>query len=121
MILKSGRIAPPAWAASVFVMCAVAAAQQLEPRTYSPAPVGTNFLTFSYAHSSGDVLLDPSLPIQNADVQFNTALLGYYHSFGLFGRQTTVSLAVPYVWGSGNGLVNGVARTFTGPDWAIRA
>ena len=83
-------------------------AQDLEPRAYSPAPVGTNFLVLTYFHSSGDVLLDPSLPIQNASVQFNTAAIGYYHSFGLFDRQTTATLAVPYVWGSGTGLVNGI-------------
>jgi hypothetical protein len=85
-----------------------ALAQDLEPRAYSPAPMGTNFVIFSYSHSSGDVLLDPSIPVQNASVQFNLGLMGYYHSFGLFGRQTTATLAVPYVWGSGSGLVNGV-------------
>jgi Putative MetA-pathway of phenol degradation len=112
MILKAAtRIARPGFmAAVVLAMRIVAAAQDLEPRAYSPAPVGTNFVTFTYAHTKGDVLLDPTIPIQNASVQFNTAVLGYYHSFGLFGRQTTASLAVPYVWGSGTGLVNGVSQ-----------
>jgi hypothetical protein len=92
-------------AATVAVMCALAGAQEMDPRAYSPAPVGTNFVTFTYAHSSGDFLPDPTLPIQNADVQFNNVAMGYYHSFGLFGRQTTVSVGVPYVWGSGSALV----------------
>jgi hypothetical protein len=83
-------------------------AQDLEPRAYSPAPVGTNFVTLRYSRSSGDVLLDPSLPIENAQVDFNITAIGYYHSFGLFGRQTTAALGVPYVWGSGTGLLNGV-------------
>lgn len=87
---------------------AIAAAQDLEPRAYSPAPTGTNFATFTYSRSSGDFLPDPTIPIQDASVHFNSAVLGYYHSFGLFGRQTTVSLAAPYVWGSGSALVNGV-------------
>jgi hypothetical protein len=85
-----------------------AQAQDLEPRAYSPAPLGTNFVTLTYSRSSGDVLLDPSLPIENAQVDFNTAVVGYYHSFGLFGRQTTAALAVPYVWGSGSGVLSGV-------------
>jgi hypothetical protein len=112
MILKAATtVAWPAFiAAAVLLMCTVAAAQELEPRAYSPAPVGTNFVTLTYAHSSGDVLLDPTIPIQNANVQFNTVALGYYHSFGLFGRQTTASLGVPYVWGSGTGLVSGVSQ-----------
>src|SRR5260370_35371625 len=66
-------------------------AQDLEPRAYSPAPVGTNFLLLTYFHSSGDVLLDPSLPIQNASVQFNTAAIGSYNSFDLLHRQTTAT------------------------------
>jgi hypothetical protein len=110
MFLKvAARIAPLGlMAAAALLICTMAAAQELEPRAYSPAPIGTNFVGLTYAHTSGDVLLDPTIPIQNANVQFNTMAAGYYHSFGLFGRQTTVSLAVPYVWGSGTGLVNGV-------------
>jgi hypothetical protein len=105
----AARIASPAWmAAAALLICTMAAAQELEPRAYSPAPIGTNFVGLTYAHTSGDVLLDPTIPVQNANVQFNTMAAGYYHSFGLFGRQTTVSLSVPYVWGSGTGLVNGV-------------
>jgi Putative MetA-pathway of phenol degradation len=88
-------------------MCGVAIGQDLEPRAYSPAPVGTNFVAVTYGHSSGDFLPDPTLPIQNASLQFNNANLGYYHAFGLFGRQASVSLLVPYVWGSGEALVSG--------------
>jgi hypothetical protein len=110
MFLKvAARIAPLALiAVAAFLICRMAVAQELEPRAYSPAPIGTNFAGLTYVHSSGDVLLDPTIPIQNANVQFNTVAFGYYHSFGLFGRQTTVSLAMPYVWGSGTGLLNGV-------------
>ena len=89
-------------------MRGLASGQELEPRVYSPAPVGTNFVAATYGHSGGDFLPDPTLPIQNASLQFNSANFGYYHAFGLFGRQTSVALAVPYVWGSGNALVSGV-------------
>jgi hypothetical protein len=109
MLFKSStRIALLASMAVALLGIPGASAQDLEPRAYSPAPVGTNFVTFSYSHSSGDVLLDPSLPIVNGSVDFNTAVAGYYHSFGLFGRQTTAALAVPYVWGSGTGSLTGV-------------
>lgn len=110
MILKAAsQIAPPGFAAAtLFIICAAAAAQELEPRAYSPAPTGTNFAILTYSHSHGDVLPDATVPIQDASLQFNSASLGYYHAFGLFGRQTTVTLGVPYVWGSGTALVNGV-------------
>lgn len=88
-------------------ICGLANGQDLEPRAYSPAPVGTNFVGLTYSHTSGGFLPDPTLPIQNANLHFNNVNLGYYYAFGLFGRQTSVSLLVPYVWGSGEALVNG--------------
>lgn len=101
------QVARAAFLTAVLLGTSRIAAQDLEPRAYSPAPVGTNFVIVNYSHTSGDVLLDPSLPIQNANVEFNAAAIGYYHSFGLLGRQTTVALGLPYVWGSGTGLLNG--------------
>jgi hypothetical protein len=89
---------------------AFAVAQELEPRSYSPAPVGTNFVAINYGRTTGSVVLDPTLPITNASARFNSATLGYVHVFGFLGRQTSVSLGVPYVWGTGEGLVNGVSR-----------
>jgi len=51
----------PAALAFAFQLASVpgAIAQQLEPRAYSNLPVGLNFLLGGYAHSRGDVLLDP--------------------------------------------------------------
>jgi len=82
----------------------------MEPRAYSPAPVGTNFVLLTYGRTTGSVVLDPTLPVTNTSARFNTPILAYYHSFGLLGRQTSVSLGVPYVWGSAEALVNGVSR-----------
>ena len=41
---------------------APAAAQDMEPRAYSPSPVGANFLVTSYSWSTGNVVFDPTLP-----------------------------------------------------------
>jgi hypothetical protein len=45
---------------------AEARAQQLEPRAYSPSPVGVNFVGLGAVYSGGSVLADPALPIKNA-------------------------------------------------------
>jgi hypothetical protein len=95
-------------AAVLLLLCVVARAQDLEPRSFSPAPVGTNFAVVSYGRTSGDVILDPTLPVTDASASFNTATLGYSHSFGLLGRQTSVAVGMPYVLGSGQALLNGV-------------
>ncbi len=90
-----------------------AGAQELEPRSYSPAPVGTHFLQFGFGHSRGDIIFDPSLPIEDVAGSFNTPVAGYGTTFGLFGRQAQATAALPYVWGSAEGRVEGQERRIT--------
>src|SRR5277367_5066609 len=71
-------------------------AQQLEPRAYSAAPVGTEFLLFSFGRSTGDVLVDPSLPVANTQAGINTLVSGYSHTFALFGQTASVAVVLPY-------------------------
>lgn len=79
------------------------AAQELEPRAYSPAPVGANFLVLGYGYQWGSILFDPSLPITNAKAEVNVAALGYGRTFDLLGRSASLAVAVPYAWGHAEG------------------
>src|SRR5262249_36144174 len=72
-------------------------AQDLEPRAYSASPVGTNFVLVGYAHQTGSVFVDPTVPIDDVEVSLNAATLGYGHTFGLAGRQASVAFLAPYV------------------------
>jgi hypothetical protein len=76
-----------------------ARAQQLEPRAYSPAPVGANFFGAAYANSQGDVVFDPSLPFKNVSANVNTAGLFYSGTLGLWGRGASLGASLPYSWG----------------------
>ena len=51
--------------ALVLVVAATLQAQDLEPRAYSNSPIGLNFAIAGYAYAKGDVLTDPSLPLEN--------------------------------------------------------
>src|SRR5262245_5935230 len=75
----------------------------MEPRSYSPAPVGTQFVLVGYAHQTGDVLLDSSLPLQDVTTAFNAGTFGYGKTFGLAGHQANVAAVFPYVWGTAEG------------------
>ena len=83
----------------------VAHGQEMEPRSYSPAPVGTQFVFFGYGHQSGDVLLDSSLPLKDVEVSLNVGSVGYGRTFNLAGRQANVAALLPYIWGTANGTV----------------
>ena len=73
-----------------------ASAQELEPRAYSPSPLGVNFLGLSYLRSTGGVAVDPALPLSNIDAEVNTGSLSYARTFGVFGRSASIGFLLPY-------------------------
>jgi len=92
---------------TVVIWSALAAAQEMEPRTYSAVPIGTNFIVVDYARSSGGILFDPSLPVTNLQAKINTYSLGISHSFGLFGHVASVAFSMPYANANLTGNVEG--------------
>ncbi len=96
---------PSVFLLAALVCAASAGAQELEPRAYSPAPVGLNIALLSYLYSSGGVVTDPSVPVQNIDAKINTGVLYYGRTFGLFGRSASASILLPYAWGRISGDV----------------
>jgi hypothetical protein len=92
------------------------AAQELVPRFYWPAPKGTKVVVAGYTHSSGDVLMDPSLPLYGVDSRINTAFFAYLQTFSLWGRTTNVVAELPYSWGTTKGILvaDQAQRNFSG-------
>lgn len=92
------------------------AAQDLTPRAYWPAPTGTQVVVVGYSFIAGDQLVDPSTPIYGIDTKISTGILGYLHTFSLFGRTANFVAELPYSWGSAEGLVGDTAarREFSG-------
>jgi hypothetical protein len=90
-----------------------AAAQELEPRAYSPNPTGVNFAGLAYAHTSGEVVFDASLPFSDVEAKLESTSLAYIRTFGLFGRAASAGVALPYVWGSVEGNVGEDFRRIT--------
>ncbi len=93
-------------------------AQDIEPRAYSNAPIGLNFLIAGYAYTEGAVPFDASLPVKNAQLKTSNAVLGYARVLDLWGQSGRFDLIVPYTWLSGTAdfagqsverKVNGVA------------
>jgi hypothetical protein len=70
--------------------------QQLEPRAYSLSPAGANFLGMAYFYSTGNAVLDPSLPIRDVRARVHTVVPYYARTFGLFGRLANASIVTPF-------------------------
>jgi hypothetical protein len=79
-----------------------ACAQDAEPRSYSNAPVGMNFLIAGYAHTRGGIAFDPALPAENEHLKTDSAVLAYARAFDLWGMSAKFDAIVPYMWLSGS-------------------
>ncbi len=91
-----------------------ATAQDLEPRAFSPAPIGLNFAALGYAYSWGNVLFDPAIPITDGDANVHSLVGAYLRTIDFFGMSGKVDAVVPYaIHGKWTGLVEGVPDSTT--------
>lgn len=92
-------------------------AQELEPRLYANAPIGLNFAIAGYAYTTGGVVVDPSIPLDNADIDVHSAVLAYAHSFAVWGRSAKFDAIGSYVSLSGSADVAGQRQTRDVSGW----
>jgi Putative MetA-pathway of phenol degradation len=90
-----------------------ARAQDLEPRAYSASPVNTTFVVGLAGRSSGGVLTDPSLPLEDVHATLGSVAAGIGHTFDLFGRSALFAAVVPFARAHATGNVGGDAREAT--------
>ena len=93
------------------LLVANANAQDAEPRSYTNAPVGLNFLIAGYIYSEGKIAFDPSSSITNAQFHYHTAVLAYVRSLDIWGKSAKFDVILPYSAFSAHGLVDGQSRT----------
>ena len=94
----------------------LARAQDIEPRAYSNAPVGINFLVSGYVYTEGGVSFDPALPVSKPQLETSNLVLGYARTLDLWGRSGKFDVVVPYTWRSGTAIYQGepVSRNVDG-------
>jgi hypothetical protein len=90
-----------------------ARAQELEPRRWSNVPVGLNFVAFAYSYSTGNILLDTTLPIEDLQADISGAALRYVRTLDLGGVSATVDATVPFTSADFSAIVDGVFTTAT--------
>jgi hypothetical protein len=88
-----------------------AQAQDMEPRAYSNAPVGLNFLIVGYVYTRDGVAFDTSLPITDTELETSSAVLAYGRVLDIAGKSAKLNLIVPYTDLSGTARFAGQARS----------
>jgi hypothetical protein len=89
-------------APALLAVASAVQAQDIEPRAFSNAPVGVNFLIAGYAFTRGGLSFDPAVPVTNAQLETSNAILAYARVFDLWGRSAKFDAIAPYAWLSGS-------------------
>ncbi len=103
-------------ACSVLAGAWPACAQDIEPRSYSNAPVGVNFAIAGYAYTRGGIAFGSQLPISNPNLDSSSAVVAYARVLDVWGMSGKFDATVPYTWLSGTADYRGdtVARDVNG-------
>ena len=97
----------------VCLMClaSVLTAQSLEPRLYSNAPIGLNFLVVGYAHSEGALAENIIPTLTHPKLKADIAVVAYAHFLNIAGQSAKVDVIVPSVCLHGTATYLGAPAT----------
>lgn len=99
---RCGFLAGVLWAAA---LPARLSGQDVQPRVYTPAPVGSTVVSLAYSFSDGPVLFDKTIPIVDPTGRIHSLALSYSRSLGILGRSARFDVVLPYAWGRWTGSV----------------
>ncbi|GGP27086.1 transporter [Silvimonas amylolytica] len=74
----------------------VAQATDIEPRSYTNAPIGLNFLVVGLSRADGGMSLDQAIPLDDAQLRVQTEVAAFVHVFELGGQSARFNVSVPY-------------------------
>jgi hypothetical protein len=89
----------------------IAMAQELVPRAYLIAPIGSNAINVVYSHLEGDLQFNDAVPITGATANVNLTAFSYYRSLDVLGRTANVAVVIPYGNGNFQGTAIGVPKS----------
>jgi hypothetical protein len=85
-----------------------AISQDIEPRRWTPLPVGTNVVGVGYIHTDGEIFFDPVLKIEDAEFKTKATIFSFLHAFDFLGKSARFDVRVPHKSTRWTGLLDGV-------------
>ncbi|GGZ91688.1 transporter [Algibacter mikhailovii] len=82
-------------------------AQDLEPRRWNALPLGTQVIGAGYAYTTGDVLLDPALNLEDATVEAHTIITQYVRPLKLGTKFARIDVRLPASFVYWQGILDG--------------
>lgn len=90
-----------------FVLCQSTFSQDVEPRRWTPIPLGTNILGAGYSFTSGDVFFDPLLGAEDVKIRAHSLAVTFAHPFKIGNKLGTISALIPFSSADWDGLLSG--------------
>ena len=85
-------------------------AQSLTPRAFWPAPRGVKVASVGLSFNTGEVVTDPSLPVEDLEANVMILQAAYVQFFSLAGRTASTTVAQAWADVSLDALLEGEAR-----------
>jgi len=70
--------------------------QDIEPRAYSNAPVGVNFVILGNVWTRGGLPSDPAIPVTDPSLATTSVVLAYARTLDVWGKSAKFDAIVPY-------------------------
>lgn len=85
--------------------------QDIEPRRWTPLPLGTHVIGAGYGLSESDIYFDPVLQTQDVKQNMDIIALSYVQPFKIGNKLARIDVTIPYVFGSWEGKISGETRS----------
>ncbi|SMF22821.1 hypothetical protein SAMN02745866_01448 [Alteromonadaceae bacterium Bs31] len=94
---------------TVLCLCVstIAVAQDVEPRRWTPLPVGAHVIGAGYAYTTGDIAFDPALKIESATVDVQTVGVSYVKPFAIGNNLARIDALLPLQQAHWDGMLDG--------------
>ncbi|MGY0392372.1 transporter [Bizionia sp. KMM 8389] len=82
-------------------------AQDIEPRRWTPMPLGVKVVGAGYIYTGGTIAFDPILQAEDVSLKMNVIAASYVQPFKIGNRLARVDVTVPLIMAEWNGLLSG--------------
>ncbi len=89
-----------------------------EPRKWNHLPMGTNFAGVGYGYTEFDILVDPTILLEDVEMELQTWAGKYIRTFELFDKSARIDLTQAYQEGEWIGLLDGVPASTSRSGWS---
>lgn len=86
-------------------------AQDIEPRRWTPMPLGTHVIGAGYGNVNGKIYFDPLLEAEDVSINVNAFVVSYVQPFKLGNKLARIDVVVPYSLARWDGLLSGNPKT----------